>query len=208
MTRQTILFLSTICMLSMMLPQLALSQTVTDADATNLQVQIGRDAEGFSSCGIRVNTVLSDGSKLSTYDFSIVIYRGQFHGMVKAGKYVVSTKDALAKKFPNSATSPAAKTFWIAQETDSKPFMPSKYLPAEDKGFILGIGDMVDAWKAILAISNGEKMQFSLRYAADRYDHVVSFSSELPANELASLSACLDSIYNKLKETAADGNSK
>lgn len=208
MKRWSTLFLSTLYLTGAIFPMLALSQTLTSASTTNLQAQIGRDAEGFSSCGIRVNAVTSDGDKLNAYDFSLVVYRGRFQGVVKAGKYISSAKEALAGRFPKSAALPAAKLFWIAQETDSKPFMPIKYIPAEDKGFILGIGDLVDAWKAILAISNGEKMQFSLRYPTERYDHVVGFSSQLPTNELTSLTACLDSLYAKLEENISDKASK
>jgi hypothetical protein len=174
------------------------AQALIPADNVTLQPQIGRDERGFSSCGVRAISMVSLGKRTEMFDFSLVIYRGTFGGLIKAGKYILSPSDLQRQTLPKAVT-PGPTKFWISADTDGKPLTAQKISPAEDAGFILGLGDLVSTWKTILAISHGEGMQFVVRFPSESYDRVIAFSSSLPAGELKSLNACLSSLYESFK---------
>ncbi|CAL63150.1 Hypothetical protein; putative exported protein [Herminiimonas arsenicoxydans] len=177
-------------------------QTVTTADRAGIQVVIGRDESGFSSCGIRTMPMMSSVDGVEVYDFSIVIYRERFMPLIKAGRFKLTNKDAQNNIAPKVVT-PAPIKFWVANATEGTPLMATNLIPAETSGFVLGFGDLAASWAAILSIANGDLTHVVIRGKSDEYDHVIAFKAKLQPQDFASLSACLDSLLSELRRDAA-----
>lgn len=63
------------------------AQAVLESEATVIQPQIGRDAEGFNACGVRALVLVDRGKTVDTYDFSLMVRANMYSGLLKTGKY-------------------------------------------------------------------------------------------------------------------------
>jgi hypothetical protein len=171
-----------------------LAQAVVEAQQVQLQAQIRRDAEGFSSCGVRVVALTSAVETMDAYDFSIMIGTDAY-GTLKAGKYRARLTTSRGKAdVAKGAVSPGPLNFWIAKELEGKPLLPIKVMPAETPGFILALGDGPKTLEKIVAISLGERLQFALRYKDQPGDKVVAFRGVLSDEERAPIFACIEGL--------------
>ena len=188
----------------MLIPALLLSaqanaQPVVQAAHAQLQPQIGRDAKGYSLCGMRAVVLDVMPSSVEAYDFSINLRAGMFDGLLKAGKSTISKPDFLKGKQSQKTVVPGPVNFWIAKETEGKALTPTKIIPADTAGFVLGAGDFVQSWETVLAMLQGDRMQFAVRYKDQGYDTVISFSGALKEEESKPLLACLDGMAERLQ---------
>ena len=182
------------------------AQTVVAADDVEFQLQVSRDSEGFSVCGIRaILVVLPPGkqtvSGAESIDFSLMMSRGQWHALSKFGAHeYVTGKTSENSKLITRA--PAPIKFSIVPALDSKPFIPKKYIPADDHGFTLGIGDIGTAATALSEMAHGTQMHAVVRYANEKIDRTISFQSQLKSNERDVLFKCFDEFHSVLKSQA------
>ncbi|MYN05569.1 hypothetical protein GTP41_26100 [Pseudoduganella sp. DS3] len=175
------------------------AQVVVQAIHTALQPQIGRDANGFKVCGIRAVVLDKKPMVVDAYDFSINIRADIFAGLIKAGKSTTLLTDFNRGKTSSKVVLPAPTSVWIAGELDGKPLLPTEIIPAETPGFILAGAELVQTWKVILAMMQGERMQFAVRYKDQDVDTVVSFSGSLKDEELKPLFACLEGLQSRMQ---------
>lgn len=174
------------------------AQMVLQADSVKLQPQIGRDAEGFNSCGVRAVVVLANSQYIDAYDFSLMVRFDMPYGTWKAGKSRTPIKAAKAGKFTAGASVPPPIRFWLASENEGKPTSPIKIIPAETKGYILEISDLVGTLRGIYSIIHGERMHFAMRYKSEPVDAVISFAEMMPDNERLPLVKCLNGVGDRL----------
>ena len=176
------------------------AQMLIPADTAKYQAQISRDDEGFSSCGIRSVAIISLGKTTTMYDFSINV-RSSVIGVIKAGKYTISTSDMVTGKGNQKVTLPAPIKFWIAKADSGAALRPKKYISAETAGFILGGTEFIDATKIIYAMALGERVQFAVVYKSEKIDSVIEISAKLEENEMASLNACFSGIIDRIQKS-------
>jgi len=175
------------------------AQVVVQAANVQLQPQIGRDAKGYNVCGVRALVIDEMPTLLEVYDFSINLRSDMFGGLLKAGKSTTIKADFIKGKLTSKTVIPAPISFWISRESDGKALMATKVIPSDTQGFILTGGELVQTWQTVLAIIQGERMQFAVRYKNQGYDTVMSFSGKLKEEELKPLFACLDGILERLQ---------
>lgn len=120
----------------------AYCQNVYPSPDGKLQTQIGRDAEGFKSCGIRAIILSDDGSGGDAYDLSIGVVRGASAAVISAGKDTYSYGPN--SKPGNIPVTPGPVNFWIVKDTDAKPLMASKYIQGSSPKYIMGFVDIID----------------------------------------------------------------
>jgi hypothetical protein len=152
---------------------------------------------------VRAISTVATGKSGEMFDFSLVVYRGKYGALMKAGKYVLSSADLQRQTLPKAVT-PAPIKFWIATNTDGKPLVAERITAANDAGFILGLGDLVSTWRMIFAVSHGEAIQFSLRLKSEPFDRVIAFSSRLTPVEMKSLDACMSSLYDDFTKDTSE----
>ena len=179
------------------LTSITYAQSVAFADSVALQPQIGRDANGYNTCGIRAIVVVNDRKNSYAYDFSIQLWTHTPYGLLKAGKLSTSMKDALSGSPKLSTVMPAPINFWISQESKSKPVFALKKMPAETKGYLLEVADLFLSLDAIESIIKGERMHFAIRYKSESLDKVISFSSKLSEDETKPLMLCITEVLER-----------
>ena len=179
------------------LTSITYAQSVALADSVALQPQIGRDANGYNTCGIRAIVVVNDTKNSYAYDFSIQLWSDIPYGMLKAGKLSTPMKDALSGSPKLSTVMPAPINFWISQELKSKPVFALTKIPAETKGYLLETADLFLSLDAIKSIVNGERMHFAIRYKSESIDKVISFSSKLSEDETKPLMMCIAEVLER-----------
>lgn len=190
-----------ILLFSLNLTSITLAQSVTQADSVALQPQIGRDANGYNTCGIRA-VVLAINSKYAyTYDFSIQLWSNIPYGLLKAGKSSTSMKDALSGSSKQSTVMPAPINFWISQESKSKPLFALTKMQSETKGYLLETADLFLSLDTIESIINGERMHFVVRYKSESIDKVIGFSSKLSEDETKPLKICIAEVLERQANT-------
>lgn len=176
----------------------AKAQVVLQASSVQLQPQIGRDQDGFKTCGLRAVVVVDRHRNVEAYDFSLNVYH-DFLAMAKAGKSA-SPKKAVLEGQPNmKPVLPAPVNFWIAGEADSKPLMPVKVVRAETSGYILAGLDFVRTFETFMDMAQGKRMQFVVRYKSEPVDNVIAFGASLPEVELTSLHACVTGLHSRMQ---------
>jgi hypothetical protein len=176
------------------------AQMVVQAYSVTLQPQISRDEIGFSACGVRANVLDTKIDFAEIHDFSLAIRYDLFAGLLKSGKFRVTTADMQKGNLPKKAVIPAPVKFWLAMENEGKAIIPQKIMPADTAGFILETADLAETYSAILAIIHGERVQFATRYKNDSLDTVIAFGEKMPEQELKPLMACLVSVSKRLEE--------
>ncbi|QOL48140.1 hypothetical protein [Massilia litorea] len=178
------------------------AQVVMQAASAQLQPQIGRDANGYTTCGMRAVVLDMKPDVVEAYDFSLNLRLGMTAGAIKAGK--LQTPGAKFKKgqFEQKVVLPGPTNFWIAKESEGKALIPTKIFAADSPGYILGLADFIGTLSAVTALLEGERMQFATRYKNQPYDTVVSFSGALSAEEAKPLMACLEGLINRMQEEA------
>lgn len=181
----------------------ASAQIVIEATSATLQAQIGRDENGFSSCGIRALVLDADTKDVDAYDFSIVIRPTMYFGLMKAGKSHANLKK-LKDAGDMKGVTPAPIMFWIAEEQSPNSVRMDKIIQAENKGFILGSADLAKSYEAVIAIAAGKRMQFVTRYANQKLDRVIGFSGKLSDKEVAPLASCLQKVMAKIGKQAEE----
>lgn len=186
----------------LLIPCAASAQAVIQAAVAKLQPQIGRDANGYTTCGIRVIALDMQTDVVDAYDFSIHVRAGMMMGTLKAGKVQSPTAAFEAGRPPIAALLPGPINFWIARESEGQALTPTTTLPAETPGYMLAVADFTRTWSTLLAIAAGERMQFATRYANQGYDTVVSFSATMSADESRPLTACFDGLLKRMKKEA------
>lgn len=184
----------------------AVAQMVVQADTAVLQPQISRDSVGFDRCGIRAIVSLFNLEEKSaeSYDFSVMFYAKLSYAGMKAGKNSLRYDPVQRKYGDPSVTLPAPYVFWIADELDGKPAIMMKYSPSPDSGYMLGLGEIVPAFKAIRAMMNGRRVQFVMRYKSEKLDHVISFQAKLSPEQLAPLEKCFSDLIERMKNDASE----
>lgn len=175
------------------------AQEVIQAQASQMQAQIGRDEKGYNTCGLRSVVFDEKTTDIETYDFSITLRVGAMYGLVKAGKITTSKSEFLKGTNNFKVVLPSPTKFWIVKESEGKPLLPSKYIAAENPGYILGSTEFTQTWQTIIAMMEGERMQFVLRYPKQKIDTVISFAPGLKQEEGKPLLACLDGLLERLK---------
>ncbi len=179
---------------------IASAQMVIQADHSVLQPQINRDTEGFKSCGMRALVSTFHSGYYQTYDLSLNIYADTLYGLMKAGKSSITKAALLAgTKKPIQTHLPAPVKFWIGKESEGKGFYPTKFIPAQNKGFVLGGGDFIIALETITAMMQGERIQFAIRYPNEPGDVVIAFSPSMPEHEIKPLLACVSGVIQRIK---------
>jgi hypothetical protein len=179
----------------------AFAQTVTEAATASLQAQIGRDDTGFNNCGVRAVVMDGDAKLVEAYDFSIHIRSSMSYGLLKAGKMSGSMSKIKGPEDLKMVL-PAPIMFWVAEEKSPESLRMLKIIPADTKGFILGSGDLLKSYQAIIAIATGQRMQFATRYANQSVERVMAFSAKLSDQEREALSACLDNVIARMRSQA------
>lgn len=181
----------------------ASAQTVTNAVKVTLTSQIGRDSEGFSSCGVHVVAIGSRPGFWDAHTFTLSLLLNTDFGVVKAGKTTMTAASAASGKINDAkAVLPAPMEFWIAGEKEGKALRTFHVMPANDTGAILGGLNLHGTLKAIIDLTDGERMHFSMRYPKQTQENVVAFSQKLPKDERDALSACLIGLTERMVSKA------
>ncbi|WP_225200609.1 hypothetical protein [Herbaspirillum sp. alder98] len=168
------------------------------ADSSSYQAQISRDESGFNACGIRAVSIVGDPKTNTVYDFSLNVRLPGF-GLVKVGKSTIKTSDMLAKNGKQKISLPAPIRFWISKSDSGKAATPTKYVPAETAGFVLGGMDFVESAEIIYAMAYGEQVQFSVSYKGDNLQSIVGISSQLSDIDKKSLNACFKGLADRIQ---------
>lgn len=179
--------------LTFALEEEAAAQILIQADLVALQPTISRDSSGFSACGVRAIVTVAVGKQADVYDFSVNAYAKSFVGLIKAGKYRASYPLKLGQSLP-SVFFPAPVNFWIAAIDQGAPTSPSKFTAAESKGFILGAVPIEMAFKNILDMAYGRKVQFAIRYPDEKVDKAITFRKNMDDDEREALQLCMDGL--------------
>jgi hypothetical protein len=143
---------------------------------------------------------------IDVYDYSVMIRSDIPFGTLKAGKSRTATAGAKKGKFATRAVTPSPVRFWLAQEMEGKPINPTKIMPSESQGYILEIANLADTLQGILAMVNGERMQFAIRYASEPADVVVAFAATMPDVERAPLLKCIGQVSERILKGAGQAN--
>ena len=175
------------------------SQMIVQANKVTLQPQVGRDAHGYDTCGIRAVVIAERPDGFDGYDFSINVYNGAMEGMMKAGKTTVSTAEILKGHAVPQAVKPGPVNFWVAEEAESKPLSLLKKGKADNPAYIIGTSELGATLKAIMAVAKGERMQFVVRYKSQPLDTVVAFNSALKEEEMKPLMACFSGLIKRME---------
>lgn len=183
----------------------AAAQLVIQAVSAASQPQMGRDEVGFSSCGVRAVVVTNEGEYVDAYDFSLMVRADMAYGLLKAGKTRTSMSSAKRGEYSKQPTGDRPVRFWIAQESEGKAIAPKTIMPAETKGYILELAELLPTLTGIAAIISGERMQFAIRYEEQEFDTVISFSAAMDENERAPLWKCLKGVGERI---SSQGDSK
>lgn len=173
------------------------AQTIWSAELVKSQALVGRDEKGFSSCGFR-STVLTKGSNLQLYDFSLSLYRDTMGAMMKAGSY---TGRLTARDLKEMKVRPVPKSFWIAPSDQGIAAHPSQTFNSESQGFLLGIAELEPSLKVIDAVMGGGALQFVVRYPDELLDKVVHYVPSLSDVDRRSLASCLGGIVDTWQAT-------
>jgi hypothetical protein len=181
----------------------AQAQVVVQAATAQLQPQIGRDANGYTTCGIRAVVLDIKPDVVEAHDFSLNLRIGMTAGTIKAGKLQARAEKFRKGQFEQKVVLPGPTNFWIAKESEGSALIPTKVIAADSPGYILGLTDFVGSVSAVAAMLEGERMQFATRYKNQPYDTVVSFSGSLSAEEAKPLMACLQGLINRMQEKTA-----
>lgn len=177
-----------------------MAQTVFNADAASPQPNINRDEKGFTSCGIRIVAVAMEGAANSfAYDFSVTMYKDAF-ALMKAGQQSIPFDKKKGWDISKlKIKTPGPDSFWLAKRDDNLTLKPTKYIKSDDPGYMIGGADVPAAIKMIWAITNGEPMQISLRYPADRYDRIIAFKITLSADDKQAIESCLGGLAERMQ---------
>ncbi|MES2024329.1 MAG: hypothetical protein V4448_02115 [Pseudomonadota bacterium] len=175
------------------------AQGIIAADSVTAQALVGRDGNGFSSCGVRVLATVASMSSGEMYDFSVAVYRKNLMPLIKAGRYDLTKADIQKGVLPPAAV-PAPSKFLLSSATQDATLEATNIMPAEDKGFSLGLADLAKTWLAITALADGENMHLVMRSPKQRWDRVVSFSAKLTEGEAKSLNSCLGSLVKDMED--------
>lgn len=180
------------------------AQGVIQADAAVLQPQIYRDSQGFSGCGIRAVVQVKEPqtNSFGYFEFSAMLDAGLKRGALKAGK-MIAKFDAKAKKMSTpKVVIPAPIGFWLSGELDGKAARIPKAMPSDSEGYILGTAEIMPTLAAITAMSDGERMQFAMRYQAERLDRVIAFRGTLTSDERIALNNCSAELIDRMLREA------
>jgi hypothetical protein len=183
----------------------ASAQMVVNADSAALQPQIGRDAEGFNTCGVRILASLIAGDDAIAYDMSINLRHNIFAGTLKAGSSKATVKSLLENKPRFATVMPAPTSFWIARENQGAGLFPTKTLQGETKGYLLGVGDFVKSFETVEALIAGSRMQLVIRYKSEPLDKVISFSAKMTPEEVGAMESCLQQLTQRMLNRAEKG---
>ena len=174
------------------------AQMVVQADSAQLQPQVRRDENGFSSCGVRGVVVVSRVKYLDAYDFSAMVSADIPYGTLKAGKTRTLSKDANNGYFSYQPVTPPPVKFWFVQENEGRPVSPIKVFPSESKGYILETADLEDTFRGILSMIDGDRMQFAVRYKNEPIETVIAFSAKMPDHERIPLLKCFKGVAERM----------
>jgi hypothetical protein len=119
------------------------AQVVVQAATAQLQPQIGRIANGYTGCGIRVVVLNLKPDVGEAYDFSLNLRAEMTAGSIKAGELQTPAAKFRTGRFEQKVVWPGPTNFWIAIESEGKALVPTKVLAAGSSGYILGLTDFV-----------------------------------------------------------------
>jgi hypothetical protein len=176
----------------------AQGQTLIQADIASAQPVIGRDNNGFSHCGFRAVVGIVQGKSIEMFDFSVQVY-STFEAIMKAGKYRGEISDQDIKKLQRRTVTPGPRSFWIGAADSPKVATNLKTVPSEDKGFSLFSTEFQSAAEAAVSLIGGKRLQFSVRYPDEKFDHVVAFSANLTQDEKDDFWACMQGIQSRME---------
>lgn len=189
----------TLCIISWCCPGIA--QTVLKADVVSVQPNIGRDADGYKSCGLHVSAVsLVDGKDAFAYDFSVNLYPSAT-GLMKAGRYQVTYSKTKGWNFDDLTPSiPGPESFWLAKRNEPSTLAPEKYVKSENPGFVIGGTSGPLAASMLHGILAGEPMQVQLRYPKERMGQIIAFSAKVGDDDRATTEACIQGLIERMRK--------
>lgn len=177
----------------------AAAETVFNAKFATTQMEVQRDARGFSHCGVRVVFIDEPSGGSDFYEVTLSILPDQFAGVISVGKRFMS--DAMLKQGVPPAKVPVAPPtkMWIAKATDSKPLAPEKTIR---KDLLYGVSEAGEVLRMILATAAGSQMQVYTEYPGRKNNRIVAFSAPLEEKDDAALQACLSSLADRMQSTS------
>lgn len=183
--------------IALILSSTAHAQTVTNADQVDFQPTILRDELGFKACGIRVVAIVSlPKNSFEAYDFSMTIWKNKVTGILKGGKHVVLA-GGLSK---NTIVQPGPTGIWVAKSSSGTVVRGRLMQAGDAPGFTLGAADAEDVATMLFATSNGESIQFSMKYPGDRYEKIIAIQKPLSAPDRKTFSDCFSGLTAAMKE--------
>jgi hypothetical protein len=182
----------------------AKAQTVVNASFATAQPTISRDASGFERCGVRVVASVVGDRSAEGYDFSVNIDAKSAKGFVKGGKYLIPAGGASGWDIEKrKVVMPQPVSLWIAGRDQGVGVRPEKLTSSEDKGFVLGIGDLLETSKVLASLVRGEPVQVALRYPSQRIEQIVAFRAQISQDDQAAVQACLDGLMTRWSKEVA-----
>lgn len=194
------------------LPSVGAAQTLIQADRAVIQPQVYRDGPTINGCGQRV-ILMSIVSETQAYiaDFSISVRADEkkrdIWAMSKAG---INRQDP-RKKFDTRTVLPI-KSFYISSPDGSAAISPEKFIPADNPGFLLGVGreDTGPATELMLRMRAGERTQLGIRLKSEGVARVYSYAPEIEPADAQDFDACMkgfmaliDRLHRALSEEKA-----
>lgn len=179
----------------------AQTQTVIPADLATVQPLVYRDGATINGCGVRV-IVLSGASDAEALvaDFSITlnidIEKNSPWGLLKAGLY----RGAVAAGPDKLKTMPIV-SFFVTNEDGSVSAVPTKLVPAENSGFLLGGAEPATATTLLTAIEDGTRLQIGLRPKGESITRIFSFNAQWKDVDRASHAGCMAGLMRTLDAT-------
>lgn len=178
----------------------ASAQNVINADSSSAQATIRRDEKGFASCGIRVVSQVVMPKEAEVYDFSLNLDGASVMGLLKAGKYMVPGNARQGWNIEKRKTVlPGPKDFWFSERASDIPLKPVKLAKGEDAGFSLGLAEFKPTADVVMAILNGQVVQFALRYPNDKMDRIISFKVDMPKADAETFLDCLSGLQRRIE---------
>lgn len=175
----------------------ASAQPVVDVDEARSVVKVGRDQQGYSSCG--TVTQLLPGPNAAVmgairHEFSIELMASGAAG-VTAGSSIV---DPVSGKATPGAEPPTR--FWLAEAAGGERLMPADLFNSiEARSIVLALVPFPDAMRTLRALASGARMHVVIRYKSEQADGVVAFAAPLPEPEARTLAVCIDGLLPRVR---------
>jgi len=178
----------------------AYSQSLANADLVHATLAVNRDEGGMKSCGLNFMVgAMSTDNKATVFDFSVNIWNTA-DGLIKAGSKSMAFDKKKGWDTDKLATrTPGPTMFWIATRDDSVSLRPTRYFKGENVGYVLGGEDGAKTLRLLLAATQGDPLQASMQYDADRIHRVIGFRTKLSEDEQSAMKECLAALMKRME---------